>query len=128
MIRITHIKMKHLVSLEEFMEAIHDDCLVVVDFYAQWCGPCKAIAPLVEKLAKEYDGKAVFYKVDVENAAPEVVVEVSAMPTFIFYRKGEQINLFQGANPKKLRQTVEELTNDPELSDSSDVTDNDDEK
>ena len=115
--------MKHLVKIEEFMEAIKDDRLVVIDFYAQWCGPCKAIAPLVEELAEEHKEKAVFYKVDVENADKEVVVEVSAMPTFIFYRKGEQITLFQGANPKKLRQTVEDLVDDSELPDSSDVTD-----
>lgn len=117
--------MKHLITLEEFTEAIDDNDgrLVVVDFYAQWCGPCKAIAPVLEKMAKEYEGGVVFYKVDVENADPEVVVEISAMPTFIFYRGGKNVAMFEGANPVKIRQTIEKFANDSELSDSEDLTD-----
>jgi thioredoxin 1 len=115
--------MKHLVTIEEFMEAINDDRLVVVDFYAQWCGPCKVIAPVVERLAVEYKDNAVFYKVDVDEADREITVKVSAMPTFIFYRKGEQITLFQGANIQKLRITVDCLTDTFELPDFDDLSD-----
>jgi thioredoxin len=110
--------MKHLIKLEEFMEAIDDERLVVVDFYAQWCGPCKAIAPILEKMAEEFKNDTVFYKVDVDNADKEVTVAINAMPTFIFYRRGEQIDMFEGANPKKLRQTVEKLITASEVPDS----------
>lgn len=100
--------MKHLEKLEEFMEAINDSRLVVVDFYAQWCGPCKRIAPDIEKFAVEYDGKAVFYKVDVDKAEKEVTVAIEAMPTFIFYRNGEQIAMFMGANVKKVKEILDQ--------------------
>jgi thioredoxin len=113
--------MKHLVKLEDFMEAINDKRLVVVDFYAQWCGPCKRIAPILVDMAEEFKDDAVFYKVDVDKADKEVTIEINAMPTFIFYRGGKQLDMLEGANPKKLHQIVENLTDTSELPESDDV-------
>lgn len=69
---------------------------------AQWCGPCKAIAPYYESLATTYPD-VLFYKVDVDDA-PEIAKDqkVRAMPTFGFYRKGEQLGVVIGANKSAL--------------------------
>ena len=59
--------MKHLETLDEYYEAIKEDCLVVIDFYAQWCRPCKVLAPKYEAIAEEYsDIKC--YKVDIDES------------------------------------------------------------
>jgi len=102
--------MKHLTTLSEFKEAISSDTLVVIDFYAQWCGPCKAIAPHLEHLAYTFQSTA-FYKVDVDDATEISQHEkVRAMPTFGFYRKGEQIGVVIGANKSALTDQLNALT------------------
>merc|ERR1712190_504539 len=69
------------------------DKLVVVDFYATWCPPCKAIAPEIEKLAKEHEGAVVFLKVDVDKAEDAAADNgISAMPTFIFFKKESKVD------------------------------------
>ena len=96
------IKMKYLTSLDEFRTAIEGDALVVIDYSARWCGPCKVIAPYYESLAATYP-EVLFYKVDVDDA-PEIAKDqkVRAMPTFGFYRKGEQLGVVIGANKSAL--------------------------
>ncbi|UZJ52851.1 hypothetical protein CBS101457_002171 [Exobasidium rhododendri] len=80
------------------------DKLVVVDFTATWCGPCKAIAPTFESLAKS-STNAVFLKVDVDqNQAIAQKYGVRAMPTFLFMRKGAILDTLRGANGGKLTQ------------------------
>ena len=85
-------------SKESFRKAIQQQSLVVVDFYATWCGPCKAIAPQLEKLAAENPNVS-FVKVDVDQVQ-DVAAEsgVNAMPTFFFYKNGEKIDEVIGAN------------------------------
>lgn len=80
--------------------------LVVVDFFATWCGPCKMISPMVEKFSNEYT-QADFYKVDVDQV-PEVAQknEVSSMPTFILFKDGKQIAKVVGANPAGVKQAI----------------------
>lgn len=63
--------------------------LLVVDFYADWCGPCKMVSPLIEKLAKEYDGSVEFLKVDVDkNASLAREYNILAIPTLMLMKKG----------------------------------------
>ncbi|KAG7370001.1 thioredoxin [Nitzschia inconspicua] len=83
--------------------------LMVIDFTASWCGPCKAIAPLYKELSEEFDGEVVFCKVDVdENPDTAAKYSVSAMPTFVFISGGVVVDRLMGANPAKLRELIEE--------------------
>lgn len=83
------------------------DKLVVIDFFATWCGPCKRIAPILEEIAKENEGKLVVLKVDVDEVE-ELVGEYSieVMPTFVFKRKGEHLDTLAGSNEDKLKELI----------------------
>ncbi len=85
---------------------------VVVDFTASWCPPCKGIAPVFEKLAKEFP-HMVFCKVDVdENKETAEKFGIKAMPTFKFLKAGSEIDQLQGADPDKLRALIEKHQGD----------------
>lgn len=75
---------------------------VVIDFYADWCGPCKTVAPILEELATEYDGKVVIYKVDTE-AQQELagVFGIQSIPSILFVPADGQPQMAQGALPKE---------------------------
>ncbi|CEP22639.1 TRX1 [Cyberlindnera jadinii] len=95
-----------ITTADQFNEAIKSSKLVVVDFYATWCGPCKMIAPLVERFANEYTD-AEFYKVDVDELGQVAQQqEVSAMPTILFFKNGQVIDKIVGANPNALKQKI----------------------
>jgi len=82
------------------------DKLVVVDFFAEWCGPCKKIAPIIEGWSKEMSD-VVFLKVDVDvNEEGAEEYNVSAMPTFIFFQNGVKIADMMGANEGKLKEMI----------------------
>jgi len=86
---------------ENFSEAINSEMLVVVDFYADWCMPCRYISPILEKLSKEFDGKAKFYKLNVdENQEVALEYGISSIPTVLFFRKGKVVGGFIGAMPE----------------------------
>jgi len=90
----------------EFDTAIKSGKLVVVDFTASWCGPCQAIAPVFEKLAAEMTDVD-FVKVDVdENEEVAQKCGIQAMPTFQFYKDGNKVHEFSGANEDKIRQAI----------------------
>lgn len=74
----------------------------MVDFWAQWCGPCKAIGPIIEELNNDYAGKAVVGKVDVD-ANQELAVRFGIMniPTILFFKDGQIVDKLKGAAPKK---------------------------
>lgn len=84
------------------------DKLVLVDFYATWCGPCRKIAPVVEKIATEHASEVLLLKVDIDEVE-EVVGEyaVEVMPTFVFQRNGVKLDTLVGSNEHKLRQLIE---------------------
>ncbi|ALC39052.1 Trx-2 [Drosophila busckii] len=86
------------------------DKLVVVDFFATWCGPCKMIAPKLEELAQLHSEKIVVIKVDVDDCE-DIAMEynVSSMPTFIFIKNEVPKENFAGANIAKLTETIERL-------------------
>jgi putative thioredoxin len=84
---------------------------VVVDLWATWCGPCKQLSPVLEKLAREYDGRILLAKVDVD-ANPQIsqAFAVQSIPTVVAILKGQPVPLFQGAVPEEqVRQVFEEL-------------------
>jgi thioredoxin len=79
----------------------NSDKVVLVDFWAEWCGPCRMVGPIVEELAKEYDGKAVIGKLNVDNN-PNVSMEfgVRNIPTILFFKNGKVVDKQVGAVPK----------------------------
>ena len=76
---------------------------VMIDFWAEWCGPCRMVAPIVEDLAKEYEGKAVIGKVDVDGN-PEIVAKfgIRNIPTILFFKNGQVVDKQVGAVPKQV--------------------------
>ncbi len=83
----------------------------IIDFYADWCGPCKAIAPVLEELAAEYDGKIYIYKVDTEKEQElSALFGIRSIPTLIFVPMGENPQMIQGALPKaNLKEAIESV-------------------
>jgi thioredoxin 1 len=99
----------YIESYEEYKNVIADSELTVIDYTASWCGPCKIIAPIFEKLHEKYPN-ANFAKIDVDNEQISAVCNenhISSMPTFIFYKNGVEVFKFSGANVKKLEQGLE---------------------
>ena len=83
---------------------------MVIDFYATWCGPCKAIAPVIERMSQEMKDQVVFLKVDVDETddiAGDYKIE--AMPTFVFIKNKETREKFSGASEAKLREYIAKL-------------------
>lgn len=86
-----------------FEEIIASEQPVLVDFWAEWCGPCRMVGPIVEELASEYDGKAVIGKVDVDSN-PEVSAKfgIRSIPTLLVFKGGEIVDKQIGAVPKNV--------------------------
>lgn len=82
-------------------EVINSDKLSVVDFWAEWCGPCRAIGPVIEELHKEYDGKVKVGKVNVDHN-PNVAMQfgITSIPAILFIKNGQVIDKLIGAQPK----------------------------
>jgi thioredoxin 1 len=86
-------------------EVLKADVPVVVDFWASWCGPCRMIAPVTEKLAQEYEGRAKFCKLNVdENPQMARKHEVMSIPLLLFFKGGKQVDSVLGAVPESVIQ------------------------
>ncbi|KXH57753.1 thioredoxin [Colletotrichum salicis] len=102
----------HIKSAAEFQKLLSSSRIVVADFYADWCGPCKAIAPLYEQLSSSLSRKNVvtFVKIDVESQKEIAsAYNVTSLPTFMIFREGKTIEKVQGADPRKLQEVVKRL-------------------
>ncbi|MCW3135036.1 MAG: thioredoxin [Methanophagales archaeon] len=87
---------------DSFVETVRKYPLVVVDCWAPWCAPCRMVAPVIEELSKEYAGKVVFGKLNVDEN-PRVATEfaIMAIPTLFIFKNGEPVDVIQGALPKQ---------------------------
>lgn len=90
------------ISTDNFeQEVLGADVPVLVDFWAAWCGPCRMVAPVLEELAEQMEGKVRIAKVNVdENQDIAVKFQVSSIPTFILFKDGEAADRMLGAMPK----------------------------
>ena len=85
----------------DFDRVVKENAYVIVDFWAEWCGPCKAIAPMIEGLAKKYAGKVVFAKINSdENQTKFQEFGVMGIPTLLFFKGGKLVDQVIGAMPK----------------------------
>ena len=92
---------KHVTDADFEAEVLKSDVPVLVDFYAEWCGPCKALAPVIDELATEYDGKFKVVKMNVdENQNRPQEFGVLSIPTLIFFKGGAEVDRLTGALPK----------------------------
>jgi len=97
---------------KSFQELISSpDMPVLVDFYADWCGPCKSMSPVVQQVAAEYNGKLKVVKVNVDsNQAAAAQYRVQGVPTFILFRDGQQVWRQSGAMPANvLSQAIKQV-------------------
>ena len=80
---------------------LESDKLSVIDFWAEWCGPCRAIGPVIEELSKEYDGKVNVGKVNVDHN-PEISMNygITSIPAILFVKGGQVVDKLVGAQPK----------------------------
>ena len=84
-------------------EVLNTDQPVLVDFWATWCGPCRTIAPTIEELSAEYDGKAKVVKLDVDNN-PQTAMKygIRSIPSLLFFKDGRPVDQMVGVVPKKV--------------------------
>ena len=102
--------MANVVNSQKFNELKAQDTLLVADFSATWCGPCKALAPSLDEVGAEFEGKANVVKIDVDES-DDLAIEfgIRSVPTVLFFKNGEIVDKFVGAVPKA--QIVEKINN-----------------
>jgi len=104
--------MEYVFNKENFeQEVLKSELPVLVDFYADWCGPCKMMAPLVHQLADDFEGKVKIGKMNVdENIELAQKYRVMSIPTFVFFKQGEAVETIVGGMSKKdLEDKIEKI-------------------
>ncbi|HIH01585.1 TPA: thioredoxin [Thermoplasmata archaeon] len=85
----------------DFDKIVKSSSKLVIDCWAPWCGPCKMLAPTFEALAKDYEGKVVFAKLDTDQASKTAMsLSIHSIPTLIFFKDGQQVERMTGAHPR----------------------------
>lgn len=99
--------MKEITQANFLEEVIHSDELVVLDFWAPWCGPCKMIAPIMEQLKNSYGDRVKFGKLNVDDN-PRIAndYKITSIPTIMMFKKGEIVDTSIGFKPKQLLERI----------------------
>lgn len=100
-------------SAANFDEVVRSNSVVLVDFWAPWCGPCRMVGPFIDQIAAEYEGKAVVGKVNVDDN-PDIAgrFQVSTIPTIMVFHNGSMVERTVGARPKAaLKQLLDKYLN-----------------
>lgn len=91
----------HLTDATFDQDVIKSNVPVLIDFWAAWCGPCRMIAPIIEEMATEYDGKAKICKLDVDNNQNTAMqFGIRSIPTLLIFKNGQVVDTIVGAVPK----------------------------
>lgn len=99
------------ITNENYESIKNGELPLVIDFWATWCGPCRMVAPIIEELANEYDGKVTVAKCDVEEA-DDIAAEfgIRNIPTIVFMKNGQVVDKIVGATPKaKIEEKIKAL-------------------
>ncbi|CCH61959.1 hypothetical protein TBLA_0F04260 [Henningerozyma blattae CBS 6284] len=106
----SYSKIKKISNIEEYNKQLGSTNLSVFDFYATWCGPCKAMAPHLSKMVETYSEpkKVNFFKIDIDEN-PEIAraANITAVPTFVLNKNNQNVDTIVGADPNKLQKSID---------------------